>query len=128
MWRSKQQRTVTVSSGESEYVSLSEATKEVKFVFMLLETMGVKVELPIVVRLDNMAAIFMAETANASNRTRHIDVRYHFVRNYVEDGFIKIIFVTTDQNLADMFTKNVKGETYNKHHKEIIATEEQVFS
>ena len=116
LWRSRAQRNITLSTGESEYVSLSDASKEVKFIYMLLESMGVKVQLPIIVRIDNIAAMFMAETANASSRTRHVDVRYHFVQEFVEDGFIKIEFVTTDKNLADMFTKNVKHNIYKNHH------------
>jgi hypothetical protein len=52
----------------------------------------------------------MAENVTTSTRTRHVDVRYHFVREFVEDGFIKIIFVRTTENNADMFTKNATGE------------------
>ena len=83
---------------------------------MLLESMGIKVQLPIIIRLDSIAAMFMAETANASNRSRHVDVCYHFIQECVEDGFIKMEFVTTDKNLADMFTKNVKYDVYKWHH------------
>ena len=65
------------------------------------------------VRVDNVSAIFMAETANSTNRTRHVDMRYHFVREYVEEGIIKILFVSTDKNLADMFTKNATKKVYD---------------
>ena len=59
----------------------------------------------------------MTENVTTSNRTRHVDIRYHFVREFVEDGFIKIIFVKTADNDADIFTKNVNGETYDRHAK-----------
>ena len=120
MWRSRAQRRVTLSSGESEYISLSEAAKEIKFVVMILESMDIKVQFPIVVMIDNIAAIYMAETANASSRTRHVDVRYHFIREFVEDKFIQIQFVTTKKNLADMFTKNIQRDTYVEHVKEMV--------
>ena len=120
LWRSRAQRSVTLSSGESEYVALSEAAKEVKFVSMLLTSMGIKVKYPIIVRIDNVAAMFMAETENSTSRTRHVDVRYHFVREFVEEGFIKIVFVSSDKNLSDMFTKNVNGNVYEEHHPKMI--------
>ncbi len=56
-------------------------------------SIGIEVELPVIIRVDNVGAIFMAENVSTSPRTKHVDVRYHFVREFVEDGFIKIIFV-----------------------------------
>ena len=79
VWKSKVQKHVTHSSGESEYVTLSEATKDIKFITMLLESMGIKVNLWITVRVDNVVTIFMAKTAKASSCTRHIDVKYHHI-------------------------------------------------
>ena len=61
LWKSKAQKSVTLSSAESEFVALSEAAKEIKFVVMILESMGIIVELPIIVRVDNVGAIFMSE-------------------------------------------------------------------
>ena len=92
-WQSKGQRSVTLSSSEAEYVALSEAAKEVKFVAQVMMSMGIPVKSPIIVRVDNVGAIFMSENVTTSPRTKHVDIRYHFVREYVEDGFIEIIFV-----------------------------------
>jgi hypothetical protein len=57
----------------------------------------------------------MAENVSATSRTKHIDTRYHFVREFVVDGFVKIVFVKTTENKSDMFTKNVSGEAYDVH-------------
>jgi hypothetical protein len=114
LWRSKQQDSVTLSSTEAEYVALSEAAKEIKFVYQVMVSLGIPVKLPIIVKVDNVGAIFMSENATATNRTRHVDARYHFVREFIEDDFIKIIFVTTGKNHADPFTKNVKGDIYEE--------------
>ena len=114
VWRSKAQRSVALSSSEAEYMALSEAAKEIKFVYMILCSMGIKVQLPIIVRVDNVGAIFMSENTTTSNRTKHIDIRYHFVKEFVEDGFIKILFVRTEDNDADIFTKNVDGNCYER--------------
>jgi hypothetical protein len=92
MWLSKAQKSVTLSSAESEFCSLSDAAKEIKFASQILWSMGIKVKLPIIVQVDNIGAIFMTENVLTSSRTKHVDVKYHFVHEYVEDGFIKIIF------------------------------------
>jgi len=92
-WQSRGQRSVTLSSSEAEYVALSEAAKEVKFVAQVMMSMGIPVKSPIIVRVDNVGAIFMSENVTTSPRMKHVDIRYHFVREYVEDGFIEIIFV-----------------------------------
>jgi hypothetical protein len=121
LWKSKGQRSVALSSSEAEYYALSEAAKDIRFVAQILLTMGIPVRLPIVVRVDNVGAIFMSENVSASSRTKHIDIRYNFVREFVADKFIKIIFVRTEENISDVFTKNVSGDIYEKHCKEFIA-------
>jgi hypothetical protein len=121
LWKSKLQRTVALSSSEAEYYALSEASKEVKFVIQVLESIGIKVELPIIVYVDNVGAIFMSENVTATSRTRHVDARYHFVREFVEDGYIKIIFVRSENNKSDGFTKNVTNDIYEKHKDSYIA-------
>ena len=114
IWKSKQQSSVTLSSTEAEYVALSEAAIEIKFIYQVLQSMGIKVMLPIVVNIDNIGAIFMAENVTATSRSRHVDARYHFVREFIFDGFIKVIFVRTDQNSADPFTKNTTSAIYDR--------------
>ena len=74
-WRSKAQRSVTLSSSEAEWVALSEAVKEIMFVQQLLESMKIQVRLPIIVRVDNVGAIFMSKNVTTMNRTKHVDVR-----------------------------------------------------
>ena len=57
----------------------------------------------------------MGNNAKASLRTKHINVRYHFIREYIVDGTVEIIFVPSENNDADIFTKNVEKETHEKH-------------
>merc|ERR1712013_120196 len=77
-------------------------------------------KLPITVHVDNVGAIFMATNHASSDRTKHVDVRYHFVREFIEDGVVKIKFVRSKENDADLFTKNVNGELYNKHSQKLV--------
>ena len=76
----------------------------------LLESLGIRVKLSIILKTNNIGAIFMAENSSSGVRTRHIDTRYHFIREHVEDGFIKIIFVRKNDNDPDIFTKNVNKD------------------
>ena len=119
-WKSKGMKSVTLSSSEAEYVALAEAAKEVKFVYQVLQSMGMKIKTPIIVRVDNVGAIFIAENVAVSQRTKHIDVKYRFVQEFVMDGFLRIIFVRTADNHADIFTKNVSGDLHDKHCEHLI--------
>jgi hypothetical protein len=67
-------------------------------VYYLLVSLGVSVKLPIIVRTDNIGILFMAEKPSSGVRTRHIDTWYHFIREYVEDAFIKKKFERNQSN------------------------------
>jgi hypothetical protein len=114
-WSSKAQRNVTLSSTEAEYVAVSEVCKEILFIAQVMEFLHLTVKRPITVRVDNIGAIYLANNQTTSQRTKHVDVRYHFVREYIEDGLIKIIFVKSKDNDADIFTKNLDGESFQRH-------------
>jgi hypothetical protein len=119
-WRSKGQRGVTLSSSEAEYVAILEAVKEIKFIYYLLQGIGIEINLPIVVKTDNIGAMFMVQNASSGVRTRHVDTRYHFVRENLEEGIIEIKFVRSEENQSDIFTKNVNQEIYQKHVKNFL--------
>jgi hypothetical protein len=125
VWKSKQQSSVTLSSTEAEFVALSEAAKEIKFVTQVLESIGITVQYPVVIYVDNVAAIFMSENVTATHRTRHIDTRFHFVHDFVEDGLILFRFVRTEDNKGDPFTKNVKSEIYDKSVQDYMVSKKQ---
>ena len=114
MWKSKSQKSVTLSSSEAEYVALSEAAKEIKFIYQLLQSIGVVIKLPITVKVDNIGALFMSKNTSTSGWTKHVDVQYRYVNEMVMDGFLKIKFVKTEENVVDIFTKNVSNKTYKK--------------
>ena len=113
-----------LSSTEAEYVALAEVTKEIKFIYQILISMGICVPLPIIVRIDNNGAIFMSNNLAISERTKHIDIKYNFVRQYVEEGFIKVIFVRSEDNTAETFTKNLSSKLHQKHKNELVMEKE----
>ena len=64
---------------------------------------------------DNVGAIFLAYNNKNSQLTKHVDTRAHYVRQYVENGTVKIVFVKSDKNSADVYTKNVSGNIFELH-------------
>jgi hypothetical protein len=89
---------------------MSEAVKEIRFIYCILNDIGIEVELPIVVKTDNVIALFMSQNSSTGVRSRHVDTRYHFIRENVEDGIVRVEFVKSSDNDSDIFTKNVNQE------------------
>ena len=119
-WRSKAQRSVTLSTSEAEYVAITECVQEMLFVRNLLLSIGITVELPAPLFVDNVSAIFIAKNASTKGRTKHMDIRFHFVRELIEDNIIEIKFVKSDDNTADIFTKNTSRATFLKHRERFV--------
>ena len=126
LWKSRGQRTVSLSSSEAETNALSDGVKEIKFVVQILISMRIPVTLPINVFVDNMGSVFMARNHTASSRTRHIDTRNAFVREMQDEGFLKITYVKTEDNKSDIMTKNVNGDTFDKHSKAFMIRKNDV--
>ena len=97
-WRSKGMKSVVLSTTEAEYMALSEVVKELKFIFQLLQTMNIEVELPITVYVYNVGATWLSNNRTTCDRTKHIDIRTSFVKEYQEDGNIIIKLVKSEDN------------------------------
>jgi hypothetical protein len=83
--------------------------QEIKFVSMLLHEIAPdQVERPSILREDNTGAIFTAQNQQIGARTKHIDVKYHHVKDMLEDGELELRFVRSEHNFADLMTKNVR--------------------
>ena len=119
-WKSRAQKHVTLSSTEAEFVAVSDVCTEILFVKMILESLGIKVKTPITVHCDNVGAIFLSYNAKISQRTKHIDTKYRFVGEYVEQGIVKIVFVKSENNIADIMTKNTSELTFKKHKEKLV--------
>ena len=119
-WRIKGMKSVVLSTTEAKYMALSEVVKELKFIVQLLQTMNIEVELPITVYVDNVGAIWLSNNRTTSDRTKHIDIRTSFVKEYQEDGKIIIKFVKSEDNEADIFTKNTTNTIFQNHQKKLV--------
>jgi hypothetical protein len=92
-WKSKSGKSVILSSTEAEYFALSEVAKEIIFVKQLVDSMGYKISYTIMIKVDNVGAIYLANNHTTSQRTKYIDIHQHFAREYIEDAILKVIFV-----------------------------------
>ncbi|KAK2577872.1 hypothetical protein KPH14_008173 [Odynerus spinipes] len=115
-WKSQKQKLVTLSTCESEIVVICEGAKELKLIFAILNSLGMNeaCKVPIVLKTDTQSAIDWIYKNNVTNRTKHIDRKYYFVRDEVKKGNIKLQHISTDNMEADILTK---GLTYDKHSK-----------
>lgn len=106
-WESKKQCSVSLSSTEAEYIALSQGVKEVSFIRSLLDELGLQEYLksPAEMRCDNQGAKFLVQNPVAHKRSKHIDIRYHYIRENYNTKQIDVIYVRSEDNVADIFTK-----------------------
>ena len=82
--------------------------------------MDIRIQLPVVIHVDNNAAIFMSQNVTTTSRTKHIDVRTKFVRELQQSGVISIKFVRSEDNISDILTKNLGSELHGKHSDKLV--------
>ena len=125
-WCSRKQDIVALSSAESEYVALAETTKEIIWVRELMKAFDMKVEGSTTILTDSQSCIAMLKNQKFSNKTKHIDTRYHFIKDMVLKGTIELAFVGTDNNTADLMTKPLSGVKTTYHRERIGLVEHEL--
>ncbi|KAH9113904.1 hypothetical protein AeMF1_011978 [Aphanomyces euteiches] len=104
-WKSARQRVVALSTCEAEYVALAELAKEVVWLRGLLEDLSMRQDHATLTWCDNKAAISTAENVGVASRSKHIDVRHHFIRQLIQAAVLDLRHVGTADQLADVLTK-----------------------
>ena len=105
-WKTKKQVTISISSVEVEYRALTSTTNELTWIRQLLKDFQVDVSSPALLFCDNQATIHIASNPIFHERTKHIEIDYHFVRDKITKGFIKLMLIRCQHHLVDyMFTK-----------------------
>ena len=103
-WASKKQNSVATSTAEAEYVAAASCCSQILWLKQQLKDFGIS--LPTVpIKCDNTSAINIAKNPVHHSRTKHIDIRHHFLRDNVEKGFIRMDHCRTEDQIADIFTK-----------------------
>ena len=113
-WSSKKQELVTLSTAESEYVAATYAAKEALWLRRIVNEVFEPVTKPMTLYSDSQSAIALTKDGSYHARTKHIDIRYHFIRFVVQNGSIKLIYCPTEEMTADILTKALPN-TKAKH-------------
>ncbi|KAJ1595657.1 hypothetical protein NDA11_006782 [Ustilago hordei] len=105
-WKSATQKCMSLSTVEAEFIAATEATCEVLFLKQLLRSIGIATDTPTVYS-DNTGCIQVSKDPAQHWKLKHIDTKYHFVRNNIQEGRVQIKYVDTTRNLADALTKPI---------------------
>jgi transposase InsO family protein len=106
-WCSKKESSVALSTVEAEYVALSRASAELLWLKNLMGNLSIDLELPIKLYCDNQGAIILSKNPKNHSRAKHIDIKFHHVRDLIKKGIIEVIFTSTNKQVADILTKGV---------------------
>jgi hypothetical protein len=104
-WRAKRQKCIATSTAEAEYIAVYEVAKEIVWLRLLLKELGFEQKGPTLINEDNTATIAISEKEYNHARTKHIDIKYHYVKDLVKKEIIKLTWVKTTEQIADIFTK-----------------------
>jgi len=107
-WYSKRQPTIALSTTEAEYISLCASVQEALFLRSLLKEVNIPLPpspTPITIYEDNQSCMALAANPVHHARTKHIDIKYHFIRDHIDKGDIDVIYCSTKDMVADVLTK-----------------------
>ena len=118
-WSSRKQRTVSTSSTESEYYALTNTVKEAIWIKLFLSLLSIPIPKPLPLLCDNQSTQTIANTDSISSRTKHIDVRHHFIREHINNGSFSTLWISTHNMIADIFTKPLLSTLFTRHRDEL---------
>jgi hypothetical protein len=117
-WASKKQNFVALSTAKAEYIAAGHCCAQLLWMRQTLRDYGYRLsKVPLL--CDNESAIRMADNSVEHSHTKHIDIRYHFLRDHQQKGDIEIAYVNTHNQLADIFTKPLDEKTFSKLRNEL---------
>ena len=113
-WSSKKQPTVTLSSTEAEYIAGAHTVKEAIWLRLLLSELGQDMSLPTTLHIDNQSTMAIMQNPEFHKRTKHIDIRYHYIQQVVNDGMVHLTYTLTQEQVADVLTKGLPPASHIK--------------
>jgi hypothetical protein len=117
-WASKKQNSVALSTTVAEYIAASHCCAQLLWMRQTLRGYDYKLsKVPLL--CDNESAILMADNPVEPSHTKHIDIRYHFLRDHQQKGDIEITYVNTQNQLVDIFTKPLDEKIFSKLRNEL---------
>jgi hypothetical protein len=106
-WKSRLQSTTAKSTTEAEYMSVSDTSAEILYFLPLLQGMAIPAKEAIRILEDNQVCISIANNPINNKRTKHIDIKHHFVRDLITNGTLTLEYCETKSQIADIFTKGL---------------------
>jgi hypothetical protein len=119
-WASKRQQTVALSSTEAEYMAACAATQEAMHLRTLLKDLGQEQAKATVLHQDNQGAIKIAKNFTSNKRTKHIDIKYHFVKEKIQTKEIHLKYKSTEKMIANCLTKPVGKQIIDRAKKKMF--------
>ncbi|KAI9038472.1 Ty1/Copia family ribonuclease HI [Aspergillus affinis] len=116
-WISKLQSTVSLSTCEAEYTAISIAGREALWLASMLESMEFGGVRPMKIFTDSEPALKLANNAQKHSRSKHIDIRVHWIRDAIQKGDIELQYISTDEMIADALTKALLKVKFDQHAK-----------
>ena len=110
-WRANKQSCVALSTAEAEYVALSAASQEAIWLQNLLKDFKINVE-PMKIYGDNQSSLSMSKASKAHGRAKHIELKYHYIKDMVNSGKINVEYCPSADMIADIFTKGLPAERF----------------
>ena len=120
-FRSSTQKFVTLSITEAESAAGVMVAQDMLYIYRLLGSIGLSVELPMLLETDNKGAVDLANNWSVGGQTHHVDVRNHFLRELKDEGLIMVKHISGDENEADIFTKNTSA--LNRHIPKFVGVD-----
>lgn len=118
-WASRKQTTVSLSSTEAEYVALTEAAIEYKWIRKLLTELEIEYDEPVVIFEDNQSCIKATDDSKDSKRLKHMHIKYNFIKEMIANGEIELKYKSTNDQLADIMTKALGKNVFIKHRADL---------
>ena len=116
-WKSKMQNVIALSSMEAEYIGACEMVRVIAWLRQCLKEFGRNVDEPTALGIDNLSAKMLAEEYMVQHRSKHIDTRYHYIREQVVKGMIELVHQPTTQMPADALTKPLGPKLFRKFRR-----------
>ena len=118
-WSSKKQRSIARSSTEAEYRSVANTSTEISWICSLLQELGVKLPRAPVIYCDNVGATYLCANPVFHSRMKHVALDYHYIRNQVQSGALRVVHVSTKDQVADALTKPLPRAAFNNFANKI---------
>ena len=119
-FKSTKQKIVALSSTEAEYIAISTVTTKILWLLQLFDHLQITIQKPIPIHVDNNGAIKLASNNHSiGERSKHIDLRYHHIKDLISNGTVELQYIPTSENIADMFTKALPKPAFLKYRSSL---------